>query len=425
MGPLSVVAMHARSGVVALNVVTAALGTDAEMRHVPITFARTRAEMRAALDGARGPVLALWSCYSPDFDATAADLAWVKGGTPRESVVHAIGGVHATAEPLACLRAGFDVVAIGEGEHTITALARAVSRGEPTRDLRGTAHLDEAGRLVSHGPGQRPDPLDTFPSCNLLQRKWNALEVTRGCVYACTFCQTPFMFKARFRHRSVENVRAHVDAMRTHGSRFYRFLTPTCLSYGSSDTTPNLPEVERLLATVREGGGAEAKIYFGTFPSEVRPEHVTPKALDVLLRYIDNDSLVIGGQSGSDRVLEETRRGHTVADVVRAVELCVARGIRPDVDFLLGLPTETDDDRRASIALATRLVAMGARVHSHAFMPLPGTPLRDATPSEIDDTTSLAMARLESRGQAYGQWRKQLVTARELVRTRRDARGGA
>jgi hypothetical protein len=62
---------------------------------------------------------------------------------------------------------------------------------------------------------------------------------------------------------------------------------------------------------------------------------------------------------------------------------------------------------------------MGARIHSHAFMPLPGTPLRDATPSVIEPDTSLAMMRLESQGKAYGQWRKQLVTATELVERRR------
>ena len=39
-----------------------------------------------------------------------------------------------------------------------------------------------------------------------------ALEITRGCVYACSFCQTPFMFKARFRHRSVGNFMVNLVA---------------------------------------------------------------------------------------------------------------------------------------------------------------------------------------------------------------------
>jgi B12-binding domain/radical SAM domain protein len=327
--------------------------------------------------------------------------------------------VHATAEPLATLRAGFDLAAIGEGEHTARALLRAVERGDDPRGLRGTAHLDERGRLVSHGPGDRADPLDDFPAFNAAHKKWNALEITRGCVYACSFCQTPFMFKARFRHRSVANVRSHVDHMTREGSKFVRFLTPTSLSYGSSDTSVNVDAVDELLASVRQGVGRDGKVFFGTFPSEIRPEHVSERSLAALKRWVDNDTLVIGGQSGSDRVLEATRRGHTVADVVRAVELAVASGFQPDVDFLLGLPGETPEDRLASMNLAERLVAMGARIHSHAFMPLPGTPLRDAVPEPIEEKTALAMSRLESRGRAYGQWRRQVITAAELVRARR------
>ncbi len=415
---VAVVAMHARSGLVGLNVVTAAIEHDARTKDTEIRFARDPVQMIEALRAARGKKLvAAWSFYSTDFAAATRDLAEVRAHTSDLDVLHVAGGVHATAEPRATLRAGFDLAALGEGEHTSVVLIDAIARDADFRALQGTAHLD-GDRLVSHGPGERIE-LDDWPAFNATHKKWNAIEITRGCVYACSFCQTPYMFKARFRHRSVANVRAHVDAMARSGSRFMRFLTPTSLSYGSDGTEPNLDAVDHLLSEVRAGAGRDSKIYFGTFPSEVRPEHVTERALEILARWIDNRSLVIGGQSGSERVLEATRRGHTVGDVVRAVELCLAHGFRPDVDFLLGLPGETREDRDASMALAEKLVAMGARIHSHAFMPLPGTPLRDAEPEEIEPETALRMSRLESRGAAYGQWRKQIVTATDLVRARR------
>jgi B12-binding domain/radical SAM domain protein len=414
---VALVAMHARSGMVALNIVTAALGADADVRFVRDVDAMAEALRAVVAAGKRA--IGAWSFYSPDFAKTVKDLERVKEKTAGLDVLHVAGGVHATAEPLATLRAGFDLVAIGEGELTVRAILTAFERGDDPRTLRGTAHLDARGGLVSHGPGERADPLDDFPAFNAQHKKWNALEITRGCVYACSFCQTPFMFKARFRHRSVANVRAHVDHMTREGSKFVRFLTPTSLSYGSNDTSVNVDAVDELLASVRAGVGPDGKVFFGTFPSEIRPEHVTERALAVLRRWVDNATLVIGGQSGSDRVLEETRRGHTVADVVRAVSLSVAAGFQPDVDFLLGLPGETPEDRVASMKLAEDLVAMGARIHSHAFMPLPGTPLRDAVPEPIEEKTVLAMSRLESKGRAYGQWRRQMITAAELVRARR------
>jgi B12-binding domain/radical SAM domain protein len=411
-----VVAHHTRSGLAALNVVTAALQTKERTDRVEVRFARDRADLvhqMCDVQGSGNVPVALWSFYSPDFVESAADLGWVR---ERAAGLHVAGGVHASAEPLATLRAGFDLVAVGEGESTIVALLEALLDGLDPCAVRGTAHL-AGGRLCSTGPAERR-PLDDFPAFNARAGKWNALEITRGCVYACSFCQTPFMFKARFRHRSVGNVREHIAAMRAAGTvRYARFLTPTCLSYGSSDESVNLAAVEALLAAVREELPA-GRIYFGTFPSECRPEHVTPGSLRVLAKYVDNRQLVIGGQSGSDRVLRKNHRGHSVEDVRRAVRVSLEAGFVPDVDFLLGLPGETVDDRASSIAFARELAALGARIHGHSFMPLPGTPLRAAHPEPIDEHARLAMEHLESQGALHGQWRRQEQVAAQLVSLR-------
>jgi B12-binding domain/radical SAM domain protein len=410
---------------VALNVIAAALGASARTADVEVRFVKRPDELRATLRELEGsgctPVVG-WSFYSPDFAAAAEDLAATREGLGPSRAIHVVGGVHASAEPLATLRAGFDLCVIGEGEATAIELFTRILDGRSLHGLRGTATLGGSGALSTHGPGERR-PLDEFPAFDERHRKFNAIEITRGCVYACTFCQTPFMFKARFRHRSVENVAEHVAALRRSGLDYARFVTPTALSYGSDDESVNLPAVEAMLAAAREAFGAGGRIYFGTFPSEVRPEHVTEASLAVLSRWVDNDNIILGAQSGSPRILEETRRGHTVDDVRRAVRLCVRAGFRPNVDFLLGLPGETRDDRRASLALAAELVDLGARIHSHAFMPLPGTPLRDREPSAIDPESALEMARMEARGAMYGQWRQQVVAASRLTSRRADRRG--
>jgi coproporphyrinogen III oxidase-like Fe-S oxidoreductase len=118
-------------------------------------------------------------------------------------------------------------------------------------------------------------------------------------------------------------------------------------------------------------------------------------------------------------LLAATHRGHDVAAIERAVALAIEAGLRPDVDFLFGLPDETADDRALTIALADRIAAAGARIHAHAFMPLPGTPLAGARPTAIASDVAAAVARLESRGAAYGQWRQQAQIAGELVQLRR------
>jgi B12-binding domain/radical SAM domain protein len=410
---MRVVAHAVRSGIAALNVVTAALETDRRTRAVAVVFARGRDEVARAIAGDAQAVVA-WSFYSPDAARAAADLAWLRARAP--AALHVAGGVHATAEPAATVRSGFDVVIAGEGEAAFVDLVAAVAAG---RDPRGGPGTHWAGGA---GPAAPRRPLDEFPACNLTHGRWNPIEITRGCIYACSFCQTPFMFKARFRHRSVGNVRAHVRAMVAGGLRYVRYVSPTSLSYGSPDATVNLAAVEDLLAAVRAELPAGGKQYFGTFPSEVRPEHVSPEALALVKRYADNRSLVIGGQTGSPRLLAATHRGHDVEAIERAVAITVEAGLRPDVDFLFGLPGETDGDRALTVALAERIAARGARIHAHAFMPLPGTPLAGARPTAIADDVAAAIGRLESRGAAYGQWRQQAQIATELVQLRRDRR---
>lgn len=411
---MRIVAHHLRTGVVALNVVTAALETDPVTAGLDVRFSKSAEETARLIAEAHGPVVVLWSFFTLDFARCRADLERVRAAGPTNAL-HVAGGAHATAEPEEVLRAGFDLVAIGEGEATGASIVRDVVEGrDPQRAAPGRAYLRD-GRFVSHGPGERR-PLDDFPAINARHGKWNPIEITRGCVYACSFCQTPYMFKARFRHRSVESVRETVRATWGEGGRYVRFLTPSSLSYGSDGEEPNLDAVEALLAGVRGALGPRGKCFFGTFPSEVRPEHVTPRALAIIERWADNRTLAIGGQSGSDRVLAATRRGHDVGSVILAVEACVARGFRPDVDLLFGLPGETLEDRRATLALAERLVAMGARIHNHAFMPLPGTPLASTSPEPLEPEVTRAFGRLEGKGALYGQWRDHLVHAAALVR---------
>jgi hypothetical protein len=72
--------------------------------------------------------------------------------------------------------------------------------------------------------------------------------------------------------------------------------------------------------------------------------------------------------------------------------------------------------------LARRLTDAGARIHNHAFMPLPGTPLKDAQPSPIAPDIAAALTALEGRAATYGQWRAQTAAATELVQLRRTGR---
>lgn len=362
-------------------------------------------------------VLVLWSCTSAGFAAAADELATIP---PLPGVVHAIGGPHAAARPDTALAAGFQAACTGEGEQAVVGLARVLAAGADLDGADGLASVPgwtwrgAHHEVRSSGPPQRDD-LDTWPSFAAARGRLGPVEITRGCIYGCRFCQTPYLFKARFRHRSVANVRDHLLALRASGGTFVRFVTPTALSYGTQDTEPNLAAVEDLLATAREVMGPHGKVWFGGFPSELRPEHVTPAAMALLRRFVDNRSVIIGAQSGDDGVLDAAHRGHTAAEVERAVDVAVAAGFVPDVDLLLGMPGEDPDAARRSVDLAERLVARGARIHAHTFLPLPGTPWSDAPPGQVPTDVRAGVDALVGSGAAHGQWRRQEALAPTLV----------
>ncbi|MFP2896255.1 TIGR04013 family B12-binding domain/radical SAM domain-containing protein [Corallococcus sp. 4LFB] len=419
---VSLVLSYQYPGKYAFTVLAGAVEADPALSGVSLHFPRNREDLlttvRERVD-AGDTVVAAWSFYSASFGPSVEELTWVRERLEGRDVLCIAGGVHATAETLQTLQAGFDLVAVGEGEHTLRALLARVLAGEDPRTTHGTAHLKD-GKLVQHGHGEGVR-LDDFPPFAAKHVKFGAIEITRGCIYACRFCQTPFMSKARFRHRTVANIAHWARELRRAGRRDLRFITPTSLSYGTPDETVNLAAVEELLAAVMEAMAPDGRIYYGTFPSEVRPEHVTPEALALLKRYVANDNLIIGGQSGSERILQATRRGHDVETVVRAARLAVEGGFVPNVDFILGLPGEEPSDVDATLDLMQRLSDLGARVHGHTFMPLPGTPYRDAAPGRLDARTRQRLDFLASQGRLYGHWRAQGVLA-EAIAARRQPR---
>lgn len=424
MVPLSVVWAYRRTGKFAFHALTGALETDPRTADVPIEFGNGVEAIAATIRAARARgerVLCGWSFYSPDAARMRGELQAVKALVDDPHVVHVAGGVHATAEPAATLHAGFDLVATGEGELPIRDLVHDLRVGGDGRSVAGMVSLDAAGELRRNGRASRI-ALDDFPPFGPAHDRFGPIEITRGCIYACRFCQTPYFAGAAFRHRSIASVRHWVRHLVGRGFRDFRFLSPTSLSYGTQTAEPDLAAVEALLAGVRDEIGPERRLWFGTFPSEVRPEHVTPASLALLRRFVTNRALIVGGQSGSDRVLAASERGHDSACIERAVALCGEHGFVPHVDFLLGLPGEEPADVEATLQLMDALVARGARVHAHTFLPLPGTPFRRAAPGAITEVVRRRLRAMASKGSLYGQWEQQEATASSLARPR--ARSG-
>ena len=164
--------------------------------------------------------------------------------------------------------------------------------------------------------------------------------------------------------------------------------------------------------------GSEGRIFIGSFPSEIRPEYISRETLDIVLKYADNDNLVIGAQSGSQRMLDLCRRGHTVEDTLRGVRLTLEAGLKANVDFIFGFPGETLQDMEKTADLMQQLITLGARVHAHTFMPLPQTGFAGQEPGCIGKSIQAIGGKWP--GRVYGNWKEQREMAQKISRYLRE-----
>ena len=354
-------------------------------RRVPNT-SNTLAVLAAALDAA-GIELEETSrptndvtCYSLNRGNMQALLPEIAGA----DCITVAGGPSATACWTDVARAA-DYVVLGEGERTLPRLLAAIEAGG-TDPVPGTA--------TSTGGPVPPDHTVLLDAWAPFGRTRGYIECSRGCPHACAFCQTPRLFPGGMRHRSVD---ACVEASRRLAD--VRFVTPNAFAYGSDGRTPRFEKVRRLLSRLAR---EDARIWFGTFPSEVRPEFVADEGLELVTGYCANSRLHFGLQSGSDRVLSLLGRGHTVADGLDAVERTVDHGLVPVVDLILGFPFETDWEQEETAALARDLAGRGCRIHLHGFSPLPGTPLAGRPARPVIAPVRRLLGRLALAGKLSG-----------------------
>jgi len=356
-------------------------------------------------------VLACFSFATTNIVEVYNLLNAVKGELLDKNVIYVAGGPHATGDPAGGLSLGFDLVAIGEAEETFPGLVEAFSSDRDWRGIRGIAYK-ENGEIIKTGR-RKPVDLNRFAPFSIGLNRLSPIEISRGCPHACRFCQTSFIFGGRMRHRSIEEVLKYISLSKDNGTRDFRFISPNALAYGSTDgKTINLEAIERLL---REASGVAGKdhLFFGSFPSEVRPEMVSNEALELITGFTATKQLVVGAQSGSDRMLDVLHREHTAEDVYRAVHLILKAGLEVSVDFIFGLPGETDGDRKLSIDMMDELSSVGAKIHSHTFIPLPGTPLAESEAGMIDKDLARYLSRLANKGLQFGQWQRQQKMAKE------------
>ncbi|MDD4004926.1 MAG: TIGR04013 family B12-binding domain/radical SAM domain-containing protein [Elusimicrobiaceae bacterium] len=407
--------LSSKENLLSLNALAASVECTPGHERTALYFEKNYAALSARIEAViaeRGVCAAGFSFFTSRFEETVKTAAKLRGHF-KKGLYLVAGGPHATALPQTALSAGFDAACIGEGEDTFPELLKAIAEnpaGPAFETVRGIMYAC-GGKPARTAPRPQAD-LARFPSISQRYARYGAVEISRGCPHGCNFCQTTRIFGPKIRHRPAALIAEQVRFMRTIGFVDVRLITSNAFAYGSPDgITLNLPALEELLSALTKVSAPGGRIYFGSFPSEVRPEHVTRETVALVKRYAANDNLIIGAQSGSERMLQLSNRHHGVKEITRALEITRQAGLKTNLDFIFGLPGETGADALETVRFIRAITGPGVRIHAHTFMPLPGTPFADAPLNHNREYYEPLVRELIRHGRIYGGWISQKTIA--------------
>ena len=165
------------------------------------------------------------------------------------------------------------------------------------------------------------------------------LEVGKGCGRGCRFCLEGQVYRP-VRHRSVAALRETIEQLARDGEKRIG-LVGACVS--------DYPWIGELLKVV-EDNGMELSI------SSLRADSLTEDLAASLARG-GHRTLTIAPEAGTERLRRAIRKAITDEQILAACDLVRAQGI-PNLKtyFMIGQPTETDDDVTAIPDLARRML---------------------------------------------------------------------
>ena len=194
------------------------------------------------------------------------------------------------------------------------------------------------------------------------------LSIMEGCSKYCSFCVVPYT-RGEEVSRSVASVMQEVNELARQGVREIHLLGQNVNSYLGTidDDHADLAELIHYVAGVE---GIERIRFTTSHPLDFSDNLI--EAYAHIPELVDHLHLPV--QSGSDRILQAMKRGHTRSDYIE--KIAKLRTVRPNIslssDFIIGFPGETQADFDDTMALIEEI---GFDVSfSFIYSARPGTP---------------------------------------------------
>ncbi|HEK86320.1 MAG TPA: TIGR03960 family B12-binding radical SAM protein [Candidatus Aminicenantes bacterium] len=223
-------------------------------------------------------------------------------------------------------------------------------------------------------PLEKANPPDKFivPNIQTIFDRFQ-IEVARGCPQNCRFCQaTSLYFPYRYRPKNQIVQSAYSGLVQTG----YEELSLNALSVGDYPYLESV--IEQLLPFL------ERKKTSISLPS-LRPGGLSPRMVEDIVK-IRKTGFTLVPEAGSERLRRVINKKISDEELFKAASYAFEQGWRRlKLYFMIGLPTETEDDLKAIINLIGQLVDLGKKVLGSqpaislsvsSFIPKPHTPFQ-------------------------------------------------
>lgn len=333
----------------------------------------------------------------------------------QEKVFHQLGRWRKLKEKNPDLIIGVGgCVASQEGEHIR-------DRSKCVDIIFGPQTLHRLPEMINHVQGSKSPIVDiSFPEIEKFDRLPEPkaegptafVSIMEGCNKYCTFCVVPYT-RGEEVSRPVDDVLFEIAQLAEQGVREVNLLGQNVNAYRGSTHDDQICSFAELLRLVAAIDGIDRVRYTTSHPIEFTD--------DIIAVYADTPELVnflhLPVQSGSDRILNLMKRGHTALEYKSIIRKL--RKVRPDIlvssDFIVGFPGETDEDFKQTMNLIADVNFDTS--YSFVYSPRPGTPAADMQDDVSEEEKKQRLYLLQQRiaQQAMSFSRQKVGTVQRIL----------